>query len=597
MGRTNTGRMRRWAVLGAVLLALHGAGQAQSAAAPEQGFYNSGTAHARTPVETVAVGQAVVTAADQRAAEAGRAMLAAGGSAVDAALATMLALNVVEPQSSGIGGGAFLAFYDAKAGETVTLDGREKAPAAARADRFLVEGAPMPFMDAVEGGLSVGVPGTLALIAEAHRRWGTLPWKDLFAPAIRLARDGVTVGARMHAFIGSRREMLAADPAARALFLDRNGAPVAEGTRLKQPRLARTLDEIARKGPDVFYRGPIGREVSRAVAHATHHPAEMTAADLAAYRVVARPPLCRPYRIWTICTMGPPSAGGVAILQILAQLERFDLHRLGSDNLLSWHLIAESMRLAYADREAYGADSDFVAVPLAGLLDPDYLAARSRLIRIDRAMPLVTAGHPPAMPAPRPQKLADIPATTHLAAADAAGNVVSVTSTIEGPFGSGLMAAGFMLNNELTDFSFLPVQDGAPAPNRVAPGKRPMSSMAPTIVFDRAGAPIATFGAAGGATIIAQIAKTLIAFLDWGLPPGEAIAAPQIYANRNGVFYEAGTRLEGMAAGLRALGHENVRAADLPLKGNGIARQGAGLWRGAADRRSEGQAVAFGRGN
>jgi gamma-glutamyltranspeptidase/glutathione hydrolase len=564
--------------------------------APTTRFYQpSDETGRRDPASTVATGPAVATSADPVATAAGRTLLQAGGSAADAALAMMIALTVAEPQSSGLGGGGFLVWHDAATGQTHTLDGREKAPAAAGPTRFLKpDGAPMSFQQAVPGGYSVGVPGTIALIAEAHKRWGKRPWPELFAPAIAAAKQGIPVTPRLHLFTNSRKAMLRADPAAARIFLDAQGEPWPVGHLLRQPDLAATLETLAAKGPDAFYNGPIGAAVTTAVANAFANPAALTATDLAAYRVGDRAPLCRPYRQWRICTMGPPSAGGIAVLQILLQLERFDLKSLGADNVLSQHLFAESQRLAFADREAFGADGDFAPVPVEGLLAPDYIRARSALIRMDRAMESAPPGAP-AGAAPRAaQRLADIPATSHMAAADAAGNVASLTSTIEGPFGSGLVAAGFLLNNQLTDFDFAPVRaDGQPALNAVEPGKRPRSSMAPTIVFDSAGKPVAAFGAAGGATIIAQVAKAMIAHLDWDLPVEEALAAPQIVADRRGLRYEAGTRVEQQAAALQALGHTDVRSAPLPLKGNALARAPGG-WRGAADPRSEGQALSTG---
>lgn len=559
-------------------------------------FYNADKqAGKRQPLDTVAVGRELVTAADPRAATAGLAMLKAGGSATDAAIATMIALTVVEPQSSGIGGGAFMVSYLAESGETISIDGRETAPSSATSNRFLDDnGTPLSFREAVPGGLSVGVPGTLALMAKAHEQSGKLPWKDLFQPAIQMARNGVEVSERLHAFTTSRKDMLLRDKAAASVFLDKTGEAHPVGFRLKQPELATTMELLAEQGISAFYDGEIGAAVSRVVGQAFHNPALLTAEDLSNYQAIERASLCRAYRIWTVCSMGPSSSGGLAVLQILAFLEPFNLHQLGNDNLISWHLLAEAMRLAYADREAYGADQDFVDVPVSGLLDGNYLQQRGRLIRVDRAMAEVRAGHPPNMPAPdHSQRLLDIPSTTHLAAADSNGNLVSVTSTIEGPFGSGLMAAGFILNNELTDFDFQPLKAGSAVLNRVEPGKRPRSSMAPTIIYDEHGKPIASFGAAGGATIIAQVAKAIVAHLDWQMPVEAAIAAPQIFATRSGVFYESGTRLEDMAAGLKALGHKEVRAVTLPLKANGLSRQFSG-WRGAADPRSEGRAVASG---
>jgi gamma-glutamyltranspeptidase/glutathione hydrolase len=599
-------------VLAALALIAHGAA-AQTASAPAATttaapravettpttrFYEPGDKTLRRlPADTVASGTAVATAADPLATAAGQTLLAAGGSAADAALAMMIALTAVEPQSSGLGGGGFLVWYDGKSGKTITLDGRERAPAAATATRFLrPDGTPMSFPEAVPGGYSVGVPGAVALIAEAHKRWGKRPWAELFAPAIAHARNGFPVSPRLNRFTASRRDMLARSPAAAAIFLDAKGQPWPIGHILKQPELAHSLQTIAREGPDGFYKGPIGAAITSAVATAFQNPAALTAEDLAGAAATERAPLCRPYRQWTLCTMGPPSAGGIATLQVLKQLERFDLRRLGPDNLLSWHLIAESQRLAFADREAFGADADFAAVPVKGLLDPRYIRARSNLIRIDRAMPDVTAGTPAGTRPRTAQRLADVPATSHMAAADGAGNVANLTCTIEGPFGSGLVAAGIVLNNELTDFDLNPIKDGGDSLNRVQPGKRPRSSMAPTIIYDRRGRAIAAFGAAGGSTIIAQVAKSMIAFLDWQMPVEQAIAAPQLFADRRGVRLEDGTRLVDMAAGLKALGHNNVAPGTLPLKGNAVARSGTG-WRAAADPRSEGVALAIGTPN
>jgi gamma-glutamyltranspeptidase/glutathione hydrolase len=547
---------------------------------------------------TAATGAGVVSAADPRAAEAGAAMLAAGGTAADAAIATMIALTVVEPQSSGIGGGAFFLWHDPRAGgpgqsKIVTLDGRERAPAAAAPDRFLKpDGSPMSFREAVPGGKSVGVPGVIRLAAEAHRRWGTLSWPKLFEPSIRMAEEGVVLTDRFARFTGFREEMLRATPSG-SVFLGPDGKAWPAGHRLAMPELARTLREIAEGGPDRFYSGRIAAAIVTAVNTAPINAGDMTEADLAAYRVTERAPLCGGYRGYRVCTMGPPSAGGVALLQILGQLERFDLKAMGPDDLLSWHLIAESMRLAFADREAWGGDADFQPVPVAGLTSPAYLATRSALIRLDRAMPTVVAGTPDGATPHAARALADVPATSHLVAADAAGRIANVTSTLEAPFGSGLVAAGFLLNNELTDFDFAPNRDGRVAINRVEGGKRPRSSMTPAILFAPDGRAVAAFGAAGGATIIAQVAKAVIAYVDWGLPVEEALAAPQIMADRRGVRVEAGSPLEAKIAGLKALGHAEVAPGTLPLKLNAVARDGP-QWRGAADPRSEGAAVAVG---
>ncbi len=544
----------------------------------------------RAPASTVAVGTAVASAADPRAAAAGAEMLRMGGTAADAAGAIAIALTVVEPQSSGLGGGGFFVIHDAKTGRIVTLDGRESGPAAARADRFLrPDGKPMDFGEAHLGGRSVGVPGTVALIAAAHARFGKLPWAALFQPAIRLAREGFLVTPRLHAILVYGREIVAASSNAR-LFLGPDGAPLPVGARVRNPALAATLAQIAAGGPDAFYHGAIAEGIARAVSNAPRGAVPFTPADLAAYRVVERTPICGQYRGYRVCGIGPPSSGGVALIQILGQLERFDLKRLGRGSVVAWHLLAESERLAYADREAWLADPGFTAVPTDGLIDPVYIAARSALIDADRAMPIVPAGTPPGAPRPPAASDNEVAGTSDIAVADAAGNVVSYTTTIESIFGSGQVTGGFFLNNELTDFDFQPVRAGAPAPNRLEPGKRPRSSMAPTLIYAPDGSLYAAVGAAGGATIIAQVAKTVIALIDWGLPIEDAIAEPVLYANGARLAYERGSRLEALAPGLAAMGHQTV-AADLPGKTNAVVRTRGG-WRGAGDVRGDGLAVA-----
>lgn len=530
-----------------------------------------------------------VSAADPRAAEAGRQILAAGGSATDAAIAMALALTVVEPQSSGIGGGGFLVHHDARSGAITGYDGREVAPMAAGPELFLdADGKPLPIGEAVPGGKSVGVPGNIRMFALAHGRHGRLPWARLFGPAIALARDGFDVTPRLHEFLGNRMRGAALTPFGRALFFDAAGKPVPVGHRIRNPQLAATLEAIATRGPDAFYVGPIAEAVVTAVPTAPRNPAQMTVGDLAAYDAAEREVPCGRYRGHRICSMGPPASGAIAVFAILKQLERFDLAAMGPADPRAWHLIAESMRLAYADRDAFVADPAFVTVPTDGLMNPGYLAARSALIRPDArlaaALPGTPAGAPPVAAAPALEPAS----TSHMVAVDDRGNVVSLTSTIEGPFGSGLTAAGFYLNNELTDFSLAPVRDGALVANRVEAGKRPRSSMSPTIVYGPDGRVRVALGAAGGATIIAQVAKTIIAMIDWGLPVDAAIAAPQLYANGDTLVVERGTALEPMIPALAALGHQPVARA-LPLKGNAVEWRD-GQWIGGADRRSEGAA-------
>jgi gamma-glutamyltranspeptidase/glutathione hydrolase len=548
---------------------------------------------ATTPVTPAATATAadgyasVVSAAHPLAAAAGRDMLAAGGSAADAAIAVMLALTVVEPQSSGIGGGGFLVYHDAETGKLYAIDGRETAPAAATADMFIgVDGKPMSFREAVPGGKSVGVPGNIRLAAAAHRRFGKLPWATLFEPAIRIAREGWEVSPRLHDMLARRGELARSTEWAKATFFNADDTPKLAGTTVRNEALAAFLEKLARQGPDAFYRGEDALKLVSAVASATTNPQAMTARDLAGYTVAWRAPLCADYRQWRVCGMPPPSSGATTVIAILKQLERFDLTTLGPDSPVAWHLIAESMRLAYADRDAYIGDPDFVTVPSEGLIDAAYLSARGACIDPARAAATVTAGTPPGAPAVASVGDGEVPSTSHFAAADAAGDVASYTSTIEGVWGSGLTVNGFFLNNELTDFSFAAEANGRLVPNRIEPGKRPRSSMAPTIVYDRDGQVVLAIGAAGGSTIIAQVAKALIGVLDWELDVEAAIALPQIYATGDRVAVEAGSALEPMIPALAAKGHR-VAAAALPLKANAVQRK-KGRWIGGADPRGEG---------
>ena len=523
-------------------------------------------------------------------------MLFRSGSAFDAIAATLLALTVVEPQSSGIGGGGFLVYQAVGAAAPATFDGRETAPASARPDMFLgPDGAPLPGSVAVPGGRSVGVPGNIAMLALAHQKYGKLPWAKLFEPAIALAESGFEVSPRLSKAIDSKRAMLAKFPATAAIYLTADGAAKPPGARLANPALAASLRAIAKGGATAFYTGPLAREVAAAVSTAPVAPAAMTAADLAGYRAKPRPPVCGQYRQWRVCGMGPPSSGGVSVIQILGQLARFDMARLGPDNPVAWHLIAESERLAFADRAAYLADSDFVEVPVAGLIDRAYIRRRGALISATATMAQVSAGTPAGAPRRPVATGAEVPGTSHFSAVDAAGNVASLTSTVESGFGSGLVAGGFVLNNELTDFTFTPVKDGVPVANRVEPGKRPRSSMAPTIVYGPDGKVVLSVGAAGGPTIPAQVAKTIIGVLDWKLDIQRAIDLPTIMVLDARVLIESseqGKPLAAMVPALKALGHGEVGLVALPYKANGIERINGG-WRGGADGRSEGVAHGF----
>ena len=541
------------------------------------------------PRPAAAAKTGMVSAADPRAAAAGVEILNAGGTATDAAIATMLALNVVEPQSSGMGGGAFFVRHDAATGAVNTIDGREAAPKVAT-DRWFYDaaGKPLSHMAAVPGGRSVGVPGQLRVMWQAHQKSGKLPWARLFQPAIRLARDGFAVSPRMENSLTQFGAYL--DDGAKAIFLDpATGKPWPVGATVKNPQQAALFGRVAAIGPDAFYTGRTAAALVATVNGAARNPSKMTLADLAAYRAKPRAPLCATYRVYRICGMGPPSSGGFTVLMILKQLERFDMAKLGKDSPVAWHLFAESSRLAYADRDMYLGDPDFVSVPLAGLLDPKYVAARSALISPDTTMAEVKAGTPAGAPPRVPVPPSETPGTTDLVTVDAAGNVVEVTTTIEGPFGSSLSVEGVMLNNELTDFDIVPATDGYLVANRVEGGKRPRSSMAPTIVYGPDGKVRIALGAAGGSTIIAQIAKALVAVLDWKMSAQDAIALGLLYAPGKTAVAEKGTQAEAMIPALRALG-ENVQPGPLGLKANAIERVG-GKWVGAADPRSEGVAI------
>ncbi len=540
-----------------------------------------------TPIAAQAKG-GMVSAADPRAAEAGREMLRAGGSATDAAMAMMLALTVVEPQSSGIGGGGFLLHHDPKHGKIETIDGRETAPASAHPGMFLdPDGKPLPFSSAYPGGLSTGVPGNIALMAKAHKKWGKLPWARLFDPAIQLAEVGFEVTPKLARAIQGESRNWRDFPEIAALYLE-NGEPRA---RVRNPELAATLRRIAKNGPDEFYKGQTARAIVGAVAGAKRNPARLSLADLAAYRAKERPPICGRYRSYTICGMGPPSSGATTILSMLGMLERFDMKALGPASPVSWHLIAEAMMLSYADRDRYLGDADFVTVPLPGLIDKAYLGQRSSLISQDRALGAYPAGLPAGAKPRADSKAYPEQGTTHFVAVDRHGATASMTSTVEGAFGSQLIAGGLVLNNELTDFAFDPGPEGAPAANRPQAGKRPLSSMSPTIVYDAKGKVVLALGSAGGRRIIMHVLKSLVGKLDWGLSAQEAIALPNIFFRGTTLLLEQGSALEPMGPELARLGHV-VAVANLPSKLNAIERAPGGGWRGAADPRSEGVALA-----
>lgn len=543
-------------------------------------------------IPSLAAAQGVTSSADPRATEAGREILHQGGSAADAAVAMVAVLTLVEPQSSGIGGGGFMVYHNAGDGSISTIDGRETAPAAAKPDRFLgPDGKPRGYMDVIPGGLSVGVPGNVRLMEMAHKKWGKLEWKALFQPAIKLAEEGYQVTPALNSWLVQFEPMWKEFPAARAIYYV-DGKPAPVGTTIRNPAYAAILRDIAARGPEAFYTGANAKAISDAVAKAPRNPSQLTLKDLAAYKAKERPAVCTTYRIYKVCGMGPPSSGATTVFGILGMLEAYDMKAMGKDNPMSWHLLAEAMQLAYADRAAYLGDSDFVDVPVKGLLDKAYLAERRQLIS-----PFGAAGRyePGAPPGAKPR--AEAPpvkeqGTTHFVAVDAAGNVVSMTSTVESIFGSQLMANGYFLNNELTDFDLAPAKDGIPTQNRVQAGKRPLSSMSPTIVYGPDGKVVLAVGSAGGKRIIMHVTKTLIGVLDWGLDAKSAMELPNLYFGQRGVVIENNAAGQAIAAKMKPFGY-SFTATDLGSKLNAVERTDKG-WQGAADPRGPGTSAVDG---
>lgn len=534
----------------------------------------------------------MVAAANPLAVEAGYDVLRRGGSAIDAMVAVQLVLNLVEPQSSGIGGGAFLLYYDAASDRLTAFDGRETAPMDATPDLFLgPDGEPMGFRDAVVGGRSVGTPGTLKLMESVHGLYGGLAWSDLFQPAIDLADNGFEVSPRLAGLLQEESaERLRTFQPTRDYFFP-GGTPLAAGDTLRNPDFAETLRQLAAEGSAPFYAGEIARDIVDTVTGAEGNPGLLALGDLAAYRVIPRDPVCVDYRAYDVCGMGPPSSGALTIGQILGLLEHFDMASLGPESAEAWHLFSEASKLAYADRALYMADSDFVSMPTAGLLDPAYLTARAQGIDRDASMETpASAGNPPWREARlyTPDVSPEMPGTSHISIIDADGNAVSMTTTIESGFGSHLMVRGFLLNNELTDFSFRAESDGRAVANRVEPGKRPRSSMAPTMVFDDNDDLFLVIGSPGGSRIIGYVAKTLIGVVDWDMHIQAAIDMGHVVNRNGGTDLEAGTEAVDIQAALEELG-QTVTVRDLNSGLHGIQITKDGLI-GGADPRREGVA-------
>ncbi|MEO0944031.1 MAG: gamma-glutamyltransferase [Pseudomonadota bacterium] len=531
----------------------------------------------------------MVAAANPLAVDAGAEVLRNGGTAADAMVAVQAVLGLVEPQSSGLGGGAFLVWYDANSGEVTTLDGRENAPLEVTPRIFQTDdGEPMGFWDAVIGGRSVGTPGTPMLMEEAHARWGRSDWPGLFARGISLAEDGFTVSERLASSIEGGAERLQTFTRTRDYFFP-GGEALQAGDTLVNAEYADTLRLIAAHGSDAFYTGPVADDIVATVRTAAGNPGVLSATDLAIYRVIEREAVCVAYREHDVCGMGPPSSGALTVGQILGQLNDFDLAAMGPEDANAWRLIGDASRLAFADRGRYMADSDFVPMPTEGLVDPAYLAERAALLNGDSALEEVTAGTPEWDHAVNwaDDVSLEFPSTSHISIVDQYGNALSMTTTIENGFGSRLMVRGFLLNNELTDFSFRTHNEGLPIANRIEPGKRPRSSMSPTIVL-KDGAPSLVIGSPGGSRIIGYVAKTIIAHLDWGMDVQAAIDMPHL-VNRFGAFdLEEGTTATDLADPLTALGFEvNVRGLTSGLH---AIQVGDGL-SGGADPRREGIAL------
>ncbi|MDB5688184.1 MAG: ggt [Sphingomonas bacterium] len=509
-----------WAILCAVALASCATTPARQPSATSQ--------PSARPQASAGAGQNFVVVSNPLAADAGMAVLRRGGSAVDAAIAVQAMLSLVEPQSSGIGGGAFLTYYDGRSRQVAVYDGRETAPAGASADMFLdATGKPLPFSQAVLSGRATGVPGAVRMLKLAHDEHGTLPWAGLFGDAERTAAEGFLVSPRLGRMLGGRFAELEA-PDVRAYFGRPDGTLMQAGDRLRNPAYAAFLRRLAAQGPDALYAGETAQRIVDRLA-AGPLPGSMTSADLAGYRPVKRAALCGPFRVYRVCVPPPPSSG-VGMLELLALLDRTDIARRGPADPQAWFLFAEASRIMYADRDLYVGDPAFVSVPVAGLLAPAYIAERARLIG-DRAGPPPVAGTPSGAPAAANDNTREPAGTSHFIVGDAAGNVVSITTTVESIFGSGRMVDGFFLNNQMTDFSFAPRDaQGRAMANAVAPGKRPRSSMTPLVMLDAQGRFAGALGSAGGNAILAYVGKSLVASAAWGLPMQEAIALPNLVA-------------------------------------------------------------------
>ncbi|CSA76277.1 gamma-glutamyltranspeptidase [Vibrio cholerae] len=558
--------------------------QATDAVAPEQatGFEHKSLVKAKNWM---------VTAANPLASEAGASILRQGGNAIDAMVTTQLMLGLVEPQSSGIGGGSFLVYWDAKKKALTTFDGRETAPLNATPELFLDStGQPMKFYDAVVGGRSVGTPGTVKLLWETHRQYGKLEWARLIEPVAKLAEQGFEVSPRLAALIAEDKERLGRFPATKAYFFDAQGEPLTAGTLLKNPDYAATLRAIAQQGASAFYQGDIAKDIIATVQNAPGNPGVLAQQDFDTYQVKQGAPVCAAYQSYQVCGMGLPSSGGLTVGQILALTEQYDLKGWGAQDVKSWQVLGDASQLAFADRGLYMADQDYVPVPTQGLLDKTYLAERAKLIQPGKALTSAPAGNPPWHHAQlrSPDQSIELPSTSHFNIVDREGNVVSFTTSIENAFGSRLLVRGFLLNNELTDFSFATQSEGRPIANRLEPGKRPRSSMAPTIVLQD-NQPYLAIGSPGGSRIIGYVAQAIVAHTQWGMNIQAAINQPHVLNRFGEIELEQGTSAEQFKPALESLGAKvGIKELNSGLHAIRITAQGL---EGAADPRREGVAI------
>ena len=541
------------------------------------------------PAAMSPVSKGMVAAANPLAVEAGLRVLRDGGSAVDAAVAIQAVLGLVEPQSSGLGGGAFLVFYDAKTGKVTAYDGREKAPSAASPDMFLgPDGKPLPFVKVLLSGRSTGVPGAVAMLSMAQKEHGKVAWNTLFKDAEKLADEGFVVSPRLAGMINSTRAPQPSQPDAVKYFTKPDGTRYQAGDVLKNPAYAETVRAIAAQGPAALLEGPIAQAIVDRL-HQGDLPSSLTLQDLKSYKPRSAPALCRPWKVYTVCVPNPQSSG-LAVIQALRMLEHTDIGKRGPTDPVAWTQLAQAERVMYADRDRYVGDPDFVKVPVEGLLDPQYVAERAKLIT-DKAGAAPPFGHPKGAPKVGIDMTHEPGGTTHFVIADPQGNVVSMTTTVESLFGNGRMVGGFFLNNQLTDFSFSPKEkDGAPAANAIAGGKRPRSSMAPIIVLDKKGKFLAAVGSPGGNAILSYNLKAMVGVFYWGLNMQQAVSLPNVVAR--GETYSGDADLFGpeMLAALNARG-VNVKVGQIEGSGlQGVIVRPGGMLEGGADPRREGVA-------